>query len=75
MARLTEGEEKMTLFETYRAALAADDAYGAELRRVFGLRAGDVRYTKQGNGEQGSTLRALYAAKIAADAAHFHAER
>lgn len=44
----------------YRKALAADDAWSAELRRLFGKRAGDVRYTAAGKGEPGSTLRHLH---------------
>ena len=28
----------------YRAAIAADDAFNAELARVYGKRAGDMRY-------------------------------
>lgn len=53
----------------YRAAVAADDAYGNELRRLFGARAGDVRYTTRGDGLPGSTLRRLRDEKLAADAA------
>jgi hypothetical protein len=53
----------------YLAACAADDAYGAELRRLFGARAGDVRYTLKGAGAPGSALRALRDAKLAADRA------
>jgi hypothetical protein len=43
-----------------QAAQAADDAYSAELRRRFGKRAGDVRYTALGEGEPGSKLRRLF---------------
>lgn len=32
----------------YRAFLAADAAWSSELQRLFGRKAGDVRYTKQG---------------------------
>jgi hypothetical protein len=46
----------------------ADDAYSAELRRLFGGRAGDVRYTQRGSGAPGTELRRLYEAKLAADA-------
>jgi hypothetical protein len=53
--------------DPYTEALAADDAWGAELRRLFGKRAGDVRYTERGAGEPGSELRCLYDAKLAAD--------
>lgn len=38
----------------------ADDAWSIELQRLFGKRAGDVRYTRQGEGELGSELRRLY---------------
>jgi hypothetical protein len=58
--------DKTTL---YRAALAADEALSAELTRMYGKRAGDVRYTKAGKGEPGSALRGLSDAKLAADAA------
>ena len=50
-------------------ALVADQAWGDELRRLFGARAGDVRYTAAGAGAPGSALRALHDAKLAADAA------
>ncbi len=53
----------------YAAAIAADDAWSAELRRQFGKRAGDVRYTKVGKGEPGTELRRLHDAKLAADVA------
>lgn len=39
---------------------AADDAWSIELQRLFGKRAGDVRYTKQGEGAPGSELRRLH---------------
>jgi len=52
----------------YRAAMDADDAWSAELRRRFGKNAGDVRYTAKGKGPTGSNLRRLHDAKIAADA-------
>lgn len=39
---------------------AADDAWSREGQRVFGSRWGDVRYTRQGEGEPGSTLNKLY---------------
>lgn len=53
----------------YAVALAADQAWGDELRRLFGKNAGDIRYTKRGQGEPGSELRRLHDAKLAADAA------
>lgn len=47
-----------------RAAQAADDAWSAEGRRVFGRRWGDVRYTPAGSGEPGSELRRLHDAFV-----------
>jgi hypothetical protein len=55
----------------YRAALAADDVWGTALQKVFGAGAGDARYRKIGEGEEGSELRRLYEAKLAADRAFF----
>ena len=52
------------------AAQVTDDAWSAELRRLFGKRAGDVRYTPQGNGDAGSDLRRLYDAREAARKAY-----
>lgn len=43
----------------YRAYLEADRAWSAELQRLFGKNAGDVRYTDQGH--TGPTLAPLYA--------------
>ena len=40
----------------HRSFQAADDAWSAELRRLFGKQAGDVRYTARGKGEVGSVL-------------------
>lgn len=53
----------------YRAAITADEAWGAELRRMFGKAAGDIRYRAAGTGLPGSHLRHLHDAKLAADAA------
>lgn len=50
-----------------RDAYAADDAYSAELRRVFGKLAGDARYDARGTSTP--ELRRLCDAKLAADAA------
>jgi hypothetical protein len=44
----------------------ADDAWSAELKRIFGKRAGDARYTAEGKGEEGSDLRRLHDAREAA---------
>ena len=38
----------------------ADDAWSTELRRLFGKRAGDVRYTEKGRGAPGSKRRKLH---------------
>jgi len=38
----------------------ADDAWSAELERIFGRQAGTARYQPRGQGEPGSRLRALY---------------
>lgn len=43
----------------YQAALDADNAWQAELERLFGRKAGDVRYTKEGR--TGPTLEPLHA--------------
>jgi hypothetical protein len=47
----------------------ADDAWSAELTRVFGKNAGDARYTDKGKGLEGSELRRLHDARQAAQAA------
>jgi hypothetical protein len=47
----------------------ADDAWGAMLRRVFGKRSAEARYTSLGKGEEGSELRRLYEARTAAQSA------
>lgn len=51
---------------TYPAAIKADDAYSAELRRVFGNAAGEARYDARGTSTP--ELRRLCDAKLAADA-------
>ncbi len=53
--------------ELRRRAYEADDAYSAELRRVFGKAAGDARYDARGKSTP--ELRRLSDAKLAADAA------
>lgn len=55
----------------YHAALAADNAWHAELTRVYGRRAGDMRYRAEGKATP--ALHALWAAKRAADEACFGA--
>ena len=47
----------MTEYDEFKAA---DHEWSAELKRLFGRNAGDVRYTKQGEGEPGTTLNACY---------------
>jgi hypothetical protein len=49
-----------TYKQIYSEAIAADDAWSAELTRLFGKQAGDKRYTKEGKGEEGSELRRLH---------------
>lgn len=44
----------------------ADDAWSAELHRVFGRNAGQARYEPRGKGEPGTKLRALHDAREAA---------
>ncbi|MBS4051278.1 MAG: hypothetical protein KGZ69_08745 [Methylomonas sp.] len=44
----------------YDAAMKADAAWQAELVRLFGKKAGDVRYQPAGKGQEGSELRRLY---------------
>jgi len=56
-----------TSHAAYYAALDADNAWQRELVKQFGARAGDVRYTETGQGAEGSTLRKLHDAKLAAD--------
>lgn len=48
-----------TLTERYKAFEVADAAWQKELERIFGNRAGDVRYTEEGR--TGATLAPLYA--------------
>jgi hypothetical protein len=44
----------------------ADDAWSAELRRVFGKQSGQARYEERGKGQEGSELRRLHDAREAA---------
>ena len=48
------------LFAARRAAARADNLWQDELTKQFGNRAGDVRYTTEAQGEEGSALRLLY---------------
>lgn len=52
-------------FEAHYAFQDADDAWSRELQRLFGKRAGDVRYTDAGKGAPGSVLRSLHDAREA----------
>lgn len=45
---------------------AADAAWSAEIKRVFGEKNQDARYYPRGKGESGSELRRLYEARDAA---------
>lgn len=57
----------MRKLEAYEAFSTADDAWQAEIVRLFGRPdAGDVRYKKAGRGESGSELRRLHDARMAA---------
>jgi hypothetical protein len=59
----------------YTPALApfqvADDAWSAELRRIFGKNAGQARYEPRGKGAEGSNLRQAHDAREAARRAWF----
>jgi len=52
--------------ELQQLAQITDDAWSLELRRMFGKKAGDVRYTDAGHGQPGSRLRQLYDARKSA---------
>lgn len=41
--------DEMTVHEAYRAFLEADNKWSAKLVELFGNKAGDVRYTKEGH--------------------------
>jgi hypothetical protein len=57
------------IHQLYYAAIEADKAWSAELNRQFRWNAGDVRYTKEGEGVEGSLLNELYCAwAVARDA-------
>ena len=51
---------------TLAAFQAADDAWQAELSRIWGENAGDIRYTHHARGEAGTELRRLYEARMSA---------
>jgi hypothetical protein len=50
----------MTKAELYKLAIEADDEWSGLLRFHFGKRAGDIRYTAQGKGAEGTELRAAH---------------
>lgn len=54
MASLAQEPTKQQL--AYAAFLAADKAWSEQLRLAFGKDAGDVRYTKRGEGTEGTPL-------------------
>jgi hypothetical protein len=69
---LLEDNPEEARHEALAAFRAADDAWGDALYAAFGKRAGDVRYTPAGKGEEGSELRRLYKVR---DAAHIAWDR
>lgn len=50
----------MSLADAQQAFQAADDRWSNELRKSFGKRAGDARYTKSGVGDEGTALNKAY---------------
>jgi hypothetical protein len=54
---------RIALDALHRAALLADDAFGAALRRAYGSRAGDMRYRTS---DQSVAVQALGAAYVKA---------
>jgi hypothetical protein len=63
---IAEFERVLGPADKAKAAQDACDAWGAELRKSFGKRAGDMRYLPAGKGEPGSDLRRTYDAFVAA---------
>jgi len=57
----------------HRQAFLTDTAWQHELTRLFGKRAGDVRYTAEGKGKPGTILRNIYEVRMLAQAI-WHAE-
>jgi hypothetical protein len=55
-----EKRQMETFTQLYKDACKADDAWSAELVKLYGKRAGDMRYTKEGKGSEGSELRRLH---------------
>jgi len=45
---------------TYQAAIDADNAWQAELERLYGAHASFFRYTERGRGVEGMPLHTLY---------------
>lgn len=56
------------------AAIKADNAWTQELVRLFGKRAGDMRYANAGKGDVGSELRRLHDARMTAQEAWYNDE-
>lgn len=56
----------MSTAELFKEWLAIDAAWSGELHRAFGKRAGDVRYTKEGEGLPGTKLNDAYLAFVVA---------
>ncbi len=52
---------------------AADNAWQSELTRVFGNRAGQVRYETGGRGDAGTPLAEIYALRMSAMRAYENA--
>jgi hypothetical protein len=50
----------------HKRALQTDNVWSAALAEMFGNRAGDVRYTKEGEGKPGTVLRNLYEMRMLA---------
>jgi hypothetical protein len=59
----------MTKQEAYEAFQRADDIWQIALEFKWGVRAGDMRYTDEARGEEGSDLRKAYDDRAAAQAA------
>jgi hypothetical protein len=50
----------ITKAEAYRAAVAADGAWHAELVKTFGRAASNARYEKRGRGDPGTALQVAH---------------
>lgn len=63
----------VSVLEAHKNFARADAAWSHELHRLFDRRAGDVRYTDAGKGDDGSELRRLHDARMAAQQAWYDA--